>query len=713
MQKENPKPFALTWSTAKERAKVLASLGSETVSGRRDLRSATASSRYKDILPNQSIRDIFTQQDYDWFRRNEMTPKAQKATIGACMWAYEDNPIANNVINMMADFASRGIRLSCKTKRYQNIYRYWFNQKVNGKERSEAFLRMFYKAGQTPVIRRTAKLKLKDIKKLMETRRKKRAIAKADQDGLAPEVTPDKNEIPIGYTILDPLLLEPVGSYFGHLSMTPKFGIGIDDELRRIINNPKTDNDYEIYNLTPQYIKDAIANKKKIAPLDPDKFSIFFYKKDDTRVFANPMCKSILASLITLKKMELADNCALDGAIGKVRIFQLGDLDHQIVPGPGIISQFEDMLLNMTPGGTLDLVTGLPVKIMETSTDQVNFLGMAKYTKCLTDIYAGLGVPPSLTGGGKEGGLTNNFISMKTLLERLQYGRDTLITFWAEECRLFQEAMGIPEPAEIEFDLMSLSDESAEKTLWLDMLDRNVISIESFQERMKLISDLENSRLNKEYRKQKAGSVPPKASPFHDADPKLSLEKIHAQQGVTTPSEHGINLKDRKPGEKSPMQFQKEMQKQKVATEPPKKGQQGQGRPKTSKDKTQRKQKSVKPRGSGKAFIEGMFWARAGLAQIDQIIFPAYSAIAKVEGRDLSPEQRLDYERLIFTTLCEFDPGDEITQESVESVFSGENIYYEGVFDQMLADDVLTGDTDQIREAASLVYILTKSSDKE
>ena len=46
-------------------------------------------------------------------------------------------------------------------------------------------------------------------------------------------------------------------------------------------------------------------------------------------------------------------------------------------------------------------------------------LGSEKYTSVLNSIYAGLGVPPTLTGMATNGGgFTNNFISLKTLVER-------------------------------------------------------------------------------------------------------------------------------------------------------------------------------------------------------------------------------------------------------------------------------------------------------
>ena len=64
------------------------------------------------------------------------------------------------------------------------------------------------------------------------------------------------------------------------------------------------------------------------------------------------------------------------------------------------------------------------------------FLGSEKYQPVLTSIYAGLGIPPTLTGASSSGGYTNNYVSLKTLIERLEYGRDVLKQFWRHEIEL-------------------------------------------------------------------------------------------------------------------------------------------------------------------------------------------------------------------------------------------------------------------------------------
>ena len=76
------------------------------------------------------------------------------------------------------------------------------------------------------------------------------------------------------------------------------------------------------------------------------------------------------------------------------------------------------------------LYGGPDIELIESKTSVHQFLGEAKYTPHLNSIYAGLGIPPTLTGTYGAAGTTNNFISLKTLTQRLQYGRRVLLEFW-------------------------------------------------------------------------------------------------------------------------------------------------------------------------------------------------------------------------------------------------------------------------------------------
>ena len=270
----------------------------------------------------------------------------------------------------------------------------------------------------------------------------------------------------------------------------------------------------------------------------------------------------------------------------------------------------------------MDLVWGPDIELLESKTNVHQFLGEGKYTPHLNSIYAGLGIPPTLTGTYGAAGTTNNFISLKTLTQRLQYGRDILTRFWQQEINLVQRAMGFRFPAKIEFDRMDLSNEESEKALLLQLADRNIVSDELLQRRFGFDPDMEKSRLNQEQRERNSNRMVEKSGPYYDPQPENTLKKIALQNGIVTPGEVGLELESKKPGEKTGLEMKVPKPLTKLANDPSSeslpRGRPGEGRPKLSKDSKKRKEKEFAPQTGAKMII----WASTAQEQISTIINP-------------------------------------------------------------------------------------------
>ena len=267
------------------------------------------------------------------------------------------------------------------------------------------------------------------------------------------------------------------------------------------------------------------------------------------------MVYSIMDDITVIEKLKLADMAALDGAISNIRIFKLGSLEHKIAPTKAAASKLAQILGNNVGGGTMDLVWGPDIELLESKTNVHQFLGEAKYTPHLNSVYAGLGIPPTLTGTYGAAGTTNNFISLKTLTQRLEYGRDVLRSFWENEIEIIQKAMGFTKPAKIEFDRMDLSNEESEKALLIQLADRNLVSDELLQSRFGFDPEMEKVRINREQKDRKTDKMVKKTSPWHDPQPENSLKKIALQSGIASPSEVGLQLDPKKEGEKTHLEL--------------------------------------------------------------------------------------------------------------------------------------------------------------
>lgn len=637
---------------------------------------------FSNILPGISSRPAMNDIAYSFFRPGEHIPSDHRGVITTCNRIYEKTGLIKNVIDLMGDFASQGIRLTHPDKNKQEFFNNWF-KKVKGPDRSERFLNTLYRTANVVIRKSTGKISVPLEDRLYKTH--------ADKSTAAPDMSPEeikdtlpqtnKREIPLRYTILDASTVRVVGGALASFIGNPQFEIVLPESLKRVILAPKTDIERQMVDALPEDIK-AAARTKAGYPLPPDKTSVFYYKKDDWQAWAIPMIYPIAEDVIMLAKLKLADRAALDGAISNIRIFRLGYLDDKIkiMPTKEAAQRLSEILQSNTGGGSLDIVWDKAIDLLESKTEAHKYLGEEKYKATLNLIYAGLGIPPTLTGTFGAAGTTNNFISLKTLTERLKYGRRVLVSFWEAEIAAVQRAMGWRSPAAIEFDLMDLGNEQAIKTLYMGLADRNIISDETVQRIFEQNPDTERTRLNKEAKSRDSGKMVNKTGPYMEPQATESLKKIALQQGSVTPGQIGMPLEPKPEGEQTmlDLKHEQDMKKQKLANQQKaakvgsqakparKKNTKGAGgRPTNSKDKAPRKKKSFSPKS--RAALE--VWANNAQSTIAEILNPPLLAhYGKKNLRQLSVAQAEEAEQVKFGVLSNMAPLSSVDEKSIAAL---------------------------------------------
>jgi hypothetical protein len=646
----------ITWSDENESSKAHAmSQFSENVDSYGGL-AKTQGSTYRhfiDIEPSRSVKPGFTHLDYYAFRPNEAVPTQQRRAIKMCMDAYDKVGIIRNIIDLMGDFGCQGIQIVHQNKSVEKFYQQWFRS-INGKERSERFLNNLYKTGNVIVYRSYANV----TPKLSQYMKSLAADIKVEVPNMR------QNTIPWRYNFFNPLTVKLKDGQMSIFLGSPAYTINLGTFFDRF-----TDGDIpnDVINSLPENIKNALKSGQKEVPLDVDRLSVFHYKKDDWQQWANPMIYAILDDIIMLEKMRLADLSALDGAISNIRLWTLGNLEHKILPNKAAINKLRDVLASNVGGGTMELVWGPELTFKESSSEVYKFLGSEKYTAVLNSIYAGLGVPPTLTGMATNGGgFTNNFISLKTLVERLQYGRDQLIKFWEKELEIVRQAMGFRYKAHIQFDQMSLSDEAAEKNLLIQLADRDIISQETLLQRFKEIPQIEKIRLQREVEDRSDDKNPNKAGPYHTPQHKENLEKIGLQSGKLLPQDVGLKSsvpKDLLLQPKAPSPIGGGGAKPSAPSNP-------NGRPPLSTDQGPRKQRVAKPR-SQPGVAELVVWAEESWDTISETLNSAFLGMKKKKNlRQLTKAETVDLEQLKLDVLTNIDIMKEVTGEDIKSILS-------------------------------------------
>jgi hypothetical protein len=621
------------------------------------------SNDYSGLLPgNIHGKPGLTKRGYDYFRPDEAVPTQIKEIMRRADDVYQRVGLVKNVIDLMADFAVQGIKPVHRNKKTERFYRKWF-KKVNGKDRSERFLNNIYRVANVVINRQTAKISLKTADEFFKVNASVDTIEQDDDT-----VSVGKREIPWRYTFIDPVYVNVSAGSLSSFVGQKRYELLIPAGIRKIISSPKTENERMIIAGLPNQIIEA-AKSKKPYPLDTQKTLVFHYKKDDWQSWAYPMIYSIMDDITVIEKLKLADMAALDGAISNIRIFKLGNLEHKIAPTKAAASKLSSILQNNVGGGTLDLVWGPDIELIESNTNVHQFLGEGKYIPHMNSVYAGLGIPPTLTGTFGAAGTTNNFISLKTLTQRLQYGRDVLISFWEKEFELVQKAMGFQYSAKLEFDRMDLSNEDTEKALLIQLADRNIISDELVQTRFGFDPDMEKIRLNRENRDRESSRMVPKAGPWYDPMFEENMKKVALQIGLATPSQVGLDLEKKKAGEKTVLEM-------KTVSLPPGKsnnvkdspeslkGEPQQGRPKNSKDSQKRQPKKFTPQTGAKLQI----WAEATQDTIAELLNPVLlDFYNKKNMRSLSSDQYSEAEETKTKMLLSAKPYEDINDNYISN----------------------------------------------
>lgn len=644
----------LTWDSDSQREQVYKAT-SDNVEAYSGVQQSTAhgwdygrKTSYIDIEPNRSVRSSFNRGDYNAFRPGEAVATKQKRLMAQCMQAYSRVGIIRNVIDLMSDFSIQGIVLVHPNKSVEKFYRKWWKE-VNGVDRSERFLNYLYRMGNVAVRRSTAKISKK------QERAMKNSFA---ADVRIEEMKTKSKEIPWSYDFLNPLSIDiKQGS----------LQIGKPEYLMRLSNNSYNAimNNSNKRSLPADLYK-RLKNGERTIPIDRNKVDFYFYKKDDWMVWSDPMISSILDDVVMLEKMKLADIAALDGAISNVRLWTIGDLDHKIIPTKAVINKLRDILASNVGGGGMDMVWGPELKFTESQSQVYKFLGAEKYQPVLTSIYAGLGIPPTLTGASTGGGYTNNYVSLKTLIERLEYGRDVLTSFWQKEIEIVQKAMGFRYPAEIHFDSIILSDESAEKNLLIQLADRDIISQETLLERFRELPTIEKVRVRREGKERDTEDyAPQKVSPYHNPQHKEDIAKLGMTKDIVDTEDYFDSLDiPHKKKEDMPKDVPTDNKNANKPIRSP-------GRPDFSKDSVKRKQKRVLPRSSDAAIA--VLWASEAQDKIQKILGPiALAHFNKKNIRSLSKSEVDQLEHLKLCILCGLEPFMEINESVIKDLLESQ-----------------------------------------
>lgn len=604
---------------------------------------------------------------FRYMRKYAGSATAFHSVIAQCMLVYQGHGIVRNVIDLYTDFASEGLKINHPDKTVQNFYNAWA-KKVRLNDRISSIFMTLFTTGNVFVHRQWATLSDKDRDSLRRSNAKliadefysstknqdrklnihperqtsviskKRMPSTEAASAETGEVVTERNRVPWGYTLLNPLQMTLKGRKFTN---EHQWAIGLDREDLRDIGKEygHTINIASTRVNIPKELKAALNERLEelqgpssgfVAELalTDDSLSVIHGRKYDWWDWAIPFIFPALRAINfkdCLRNMEMR---ACESVINSIFLFKLGNIEKGMPAEEEHFERLADML--QQPGQALNILWNEAIEAEVITADVAKLFDPKKHESADRDILMSLGINESLIGGA-GGRFSNSFIGAATVLERIETARGGIEEWLMQELKIVADAMGFRKLPTITWGKTSLRDVNAERALIIQLLDRGIISIDEALQEFGSTAEIQAAKRKEEEKFINDGTFKPRGPytvPMDEAnldedlpqpqnDP-LALQK-EAADNANKLAEKGLEQQAKMGDDKNNLEKEKMKQGQQAPGVPPggpgqkpgpdgdKNGPKtGNGRPPNSKEPVKRGEQTNKrgPTGTGKNTAE-------------------------------------------------------------------------------------------------------------
>jgi hypothetical protein len=388
--------------------------------------------------------------------KNESNLNIRDAVI-LCQKAYYNFAIFRNTIDLMTEFSTSNVYFTSGSSKSRNFFEALF-RKINITDIQDKFFREYYRSGNVFIYRFDTKVKDEDVNKITQTFGLTSSTAAVN--------------LPSKYIILNPSDIQIAGTI--NFAQRKYYKILTDYELERL-KNPKSDEDKEVLNSLPPETQKLIKGKTigiLTIPLEADRISAAFYKKQDYEPFSVPMGFPVLEDInwkAEMKKMDMAVTRTMQQS---VLLITMGD-----TPDNGGINQknleaMQTLFENQSVGRVL--IADYTTKAQFVIPDIGSLIGPQKYEVVDRDIQIGLN--NILIGSEK---FANQSIKVQVFIERLKQARQTFINeFLVPEIRRISKDLGFKNYPVPNFEDIDLKDDVQYSRIYNRLIELGVLTPE-------------------------------------------------------------------------------------------------------------------------------------------------------------------------------------------------------------------------------------------
>jgi hypothetical protein len=385
--------------------------------------------------------------------KNSSNMNVRDAVI-LCQKAYYNFSIFRNTVDLMTEFSTSNIFFRSGSQKGRDFFTALF-KKINIHELQDKFFREYYRSGNVFLYRFDNKIREEDAQKITQTFG---AISNASID------------LPVKYIILNPADIQIGGTI--NFSSGKFYKIISDYELERL-KNPRTDEDREVLNALPPETKKLIQNKTLgvlTLPLDNDRLSAVFYKKQDYEPFAVPMGFPVLEDInwkAEMKKMDMAITRTTQQAI---LLVTMGTEPEKGGVNQKNLEAMQKLFENQSVGRVL--IADYTTKAQFVIPDIASLIGPQKYEVVDRDIQIGLN--NILIGNEK---FANQSIKVQVFIERLKQARQSFINeFLVPEIRRISKELGFKNFPTPYFEDIDLKDDVQYSRIYTRLVELGVLT---------------------------------------------------------------------------------------------------------------------------------------------------------------------------------------------------------------------------------------------
>lgn len=373
-----------------------------------------------------------------------------------CQKCYYNFAIFRNTIDLMTEFSTSNIYFQGGSQKSRDFFNALF-KKINMVDLQDKFFREYYRSGNVFIYRFDTRVKDEDITKITQT------------FGLTSKAAVS---LPARYTIINPADIQIGGTI--NFSVGRYYKILSDYELERL-KNPKTDEDIEVFNSLPIETQKLIKTNSigvLSIPLDRDKISAVFYKKQDYEPFAVPMGFPVLEDInwkAEMKKMDMAVTRTMQQA---VLLVTMGTDPEKGGVNQKNLEAMQALFQNESIGRVL--IADYTTKAEFVIPDIGNLIGPEKYEVVDRDIQIGLN--NILIGSEK---FANTSIKVQVFMERLKQARQAFISeFLIPEIRRISKELGFKNYPEPQFEDIDLKDDVQYSRIFNRLMELGILTPE-------------------------------------------------------------------------------------------------------------------------------------------------------------------------------------------------------------------------------------------